>query len=250
MIIKLDTIDSTNRYGLREFANFADNTLIVSDSQDAGRGRRGKSWHSPAGKNIYASYLIKGDQSLIEKSLWICGLAALKTLREHSTDLALWLKWPNDIYCTPKNNPSQYLKIAGLLAEMHSPAGSNTIDGVVAGMGINLNMTNSDLEKIDQPATSILNETGKEVNIANFADNLLQNLSFYRTIFEENINQLYIEWKSENGLIGKTITLQKDDNKIISGKVTDVTRNGILVLLTPDGSIHEIVTGNLVRISK
>jgi BirA family transcriptional regulator, biotin operon repressor / biotin---[acetyl-CoA-carboxylase] ligase len=247
MIITLDKIDSTNRHALREFANFADNTLIIAHSQNAGRGRRGKSWFSPAGVNIYASYIIREPLFPIHTSLWICGLAALKTLRETAPAIHLWLKWPNDVYCTPKGTPDCKLKIAGLLAETFSPEGSNKIEGVVAGLGINLNMSTEDLKKIDRPATSLLAETGSKTDIAKFADFLLKNLISFRTLAETDTNNLFGQWVAENKLMDSAITLKQDDGTVINGNVRGFSRRGELILNSSEGKLHKIMTGELIK---
>lgn len=250
MIIQLDHIDSTNRYALRELAenaDLADNSLIIADAQDAGRGRQGKTWYSPPGKNIYASYIIKELSFPINISLWICGLASLKALRETAPTVQLWLKWPNDIYCTPRDNPIGKLKIAGLLAETFSPGNTNIIKAVVGGIGINLNMTAEDLDKIDKPATTLLMESGNETNLAKFANLLLDNLLLYRQLAETDPNEIFLQWRNENRLLNTAITIRKDDGTTISGKVSDFTRRGEMMLLTPEGNLVKIISGEIIK---
>lgn len=250
MIIKLDKIDSTNRYALRELSEnteLADNSLIISDAQDAGRGRQGKSWYSPAGKNIYASYVIKAPSFPINISLWICGLASLKALRETAPTVQLWLKWPNDIYCTPRDNPDSKLKIAGLLAETFSPGSTNVVKAVVGGIGINLNMTAEDLSRIDRPATSLMAESGIVTDIAKFADILMGNLCMFRKLAETDPNELFMQWKTENRLLGSEVIIKKDDGEIISGKVSDFTRRGEMMLSANGGKLVKIMSGEFLK---
>lgn len=250
MIIKLDKVDSTNRFALRELTDnpdLADNSLIVADSQDAGRGRQGKSWFSPAGKNIYASYIVKKPSFPIHITLWICALAALKALRQTAPTLQLWLKWPNDIYCTPRNNPDSKLKIAGLLAETFSPGETNDIEAVVGGIGINLNMETEDLKNIDQPATSVLIENGSQTDLAKFADLLLENLLFFRNLAETSLNDIFVQWRNENRLLNSQITILLDDGKTVSGKVTDFNRRGEMILLNAEGNPVKIISGQIIE---
>lgn len=250
MIIKLAKIDSTNCYALRELAenpDLADNSLIIADSQDAGRGRQGKSWFSPPGKNIYASYIIKTPAFPINISLWICGLAALKSLRETAPTGQFWLKWPNDVYCTPRGNPDCKLKIAGLLAKTFAPGNTNVVKAVVGGIGINLNMNEDDLLQIDRPATSLLMDSGTEADIAKFADLLLGNLLLFRQLAETDPNELFMQWRTENRLLGSEVTIQKDDGDTVTGKVTDFTRRGEMMLLSEGGTLVKIITGELIK---
>ena len=246
-IIHLDKIDSTNRYALERFAEFADNTLIVADEQSAGRGRRGKEWFSPAGMNLYASYVVKELKIPAGRVLWCAGLASLVTLSEYAPSMDLWLKWPNDIYCTVAGKPNRFCKIAGLLAETWTPHGSNRVEGVVAGIGINLNMPDEMLELIDQPAVSLFSETGKRVDIAEFAETLHAALMKFRILAEEEPDKFFEVWRRSNGVIGHGISVRKDDGSIISGVVADVDRDGA-VLIKESEKIHTVLSGDVIKI--
>ena len=250
MIVKLHNVDSTNSYALRELAekpDYADNSLIIADSQNAGKGRQGKKWYSPPGKNIYASYIVKEPSFPINVTLWICALASLKALRETAPTVQLWLKWPNDIYCTPRDNPVSKLKLAGLLAETFSPGKTNIIKAVVGGIGINLNMTAADLAEIDLPATSLFVETGEKTDLAKFAELLLDNLLLFRQSAETDPNDIFMQWRNENRLLDSQITILKDDGETVSGTVADFNRRGEMMLLTEKGNLTKITTGNIIQ---
>jgi len=106
----LDEVDSTNSYALRNFECFESGTLIVARSQSAGRGRKGRSWSSPPGVNVYASLILKGFKFLPAQASWIGSLATLETLRSTAPRLEFSVKWPNDVLCGDA-------KIAGVLCE-------------------------------------------------------------------------------------------------------------------------------------
>ena len=244
-IIRLEKIDSTNRYALDGFANFADNTLIIADEQEAGRGRRGKSWISPPGMNLYASYIVKTPSFPIGRAMWCGGLATLITLSELAPDSDLWLKWPNDVCCSCDKDGIPYRKIAGLLAETWSPADSNKLEGVVVGIGVDLNMPKEILETIDQPATSVVVETGNEVDIADFAEKLFENLLKFRRLAESDPEKFFKVWATANGLKGKTIKIRLDDGSLIEGTVAGVNEEGALLLKKEDGEINTVISGEL-----
>lgn len=244
-IIRLEKTDSTNRYALDGFANFADNSLITADEQEAGRGRRGKNWLSPPGMNLYASYIVKNPSFPVGRALWCGGLATLVTLSESMPDSDLWLKWPNDVCCGYDDKNKPYRKIAGLLAETWTPPECNEIKGVVVGIGADLNMPKELLDKIDQPATSVFAETGEKVDIANFAEKLHRNLLQFRNLAENDSKKLFKIYDMANGLKGRSIEIKLDDDSLIKGTVTGVNEDGALLLKKSDGEIFPVITGEL-----
>jgi BirA family transcriptional regulator, biotin operon repressor / biotin---[acetyl-CoA-carboxylase] ligase len=126
-------------------------SIITADSQTAGRGRYGRRWVSCYGSNIYATFVFfeeSHDQIKCEKS----GLRLTHLLALSASSLlqilgvATQIKWPNDLVVEQK-------KIGGILCE-------TTADATLLGIGINVNMTPVQLSTIDQPATSLLCQTG------------------------------------------------------------------------------------------
>lgn len=177
--------------------------------------------------------------------MWCGGLATLITLSEFAPDSDLWLKWPNDVCCSCDEDDIPYRKIAGLLAETWTPPNSNKIEGVVVGIGVDLNMPKTLLDSIDQPATSVIAETGNEVDIAEFAERLLQNLLKFRQLAESDPEKFFTVWEMANGLKGKSVTIKLDDGKIVSGMVTGGNKDGALLLKKTDGTICTVISGEL-----
>lgn len=245
-IIKLNNIDSTNRYALNHFAKLADNTLVTADSQTAGRGRRGKTWISPPGLNLYATYIAKKPSFPPGRVLWVAGLATLASLLEIAPDLDVWLKWPNDICCS-SNDGESFKKIAGLLAETWTPPASNTIEGVVAGIGVNLNMPPSILQAIDQPATSLFAEVGRKVKPAKFAEKLHNNLIKLRCTATDEPEKFFQAWSTANGLTGKTITIKNGEESTFTGIVQGVSSDGSIEIQNTDGLVKTFITGDIVK---
>lgn len=130
-------------------------TTVVADQQNGGKGRRGRTWLSPSGTNIYVSILLRPEFD-VQKAPMLTLLMAYsvtKVLRE-SEGLDARIKWPNDIVLNRK-------KICGILTEMTMKESS--IDYVVIGVGINVN--NEEIpEELTQSATSLKLETGKVID--------------------------------------------------------------------------------------
>jgi BirA family biotin operon repressor/biotin-[acetyl-CoA-carboxylase] ligase len=205
---------------LRNFDELPDATLIVANGQNAGRGRHERQWLSPPDTNIYASMIVKNaGRNPIMASI-IASLAALNTLRETAPEVKFWLKWPNDIFCRER-------KIAGILCETASVPGEQ-FAGVVAGIGINVNMSSETVNRIDQPASSLLHETGREFNLKKVVEKLAKSLNEYYSIYSILPGFLFDEWKDENLLLGQDVELDTG-TEIIKGRIIDLGRSGEII---------------------
>jgi len=151
--IHLNQVDSTNTWAKENYKSFdlTEFTRITADEQLKGRGRFKREWISPHGLNIYLTYFftVKKEAMSLNNLAQILSLSVAKLLE--TVGLQPQIKWPNDLLVNGK-------KIAGILCE--------TLDlgnqfGVILGTGINVNMPKDLLDTIDQPATSLLVETGK-----------------------------------------------------------------------------------------
>jgi len=130
--------------------------LFISDVQDSGRGRRGRTWESPPGLSLLFSVIVRPAQVRPEDVGWIplvAGLACAEGIAE-SSSLTPQIKWPNDVVIPASHAPG-WRKVGGILCEsVLSAAG----DGghVVIGIGINVNQQAADLPELAKaPPTSI-----------------------------------------------------------------------------------------------
>ncbi len=238
-IIHLDNIDSTNKYALRNFEELPDSTLVVASEQSEGRGRHERQWISPPDTNVYASMIIKNvGQNPALASMFI-SLAALSALRQSAPDIKFWLKWPNDIFCRER-------KIAGILCETASSS-NQQVTGIVAGIGININMPAEIINNIDQPATSLMYETNNKFNLKKIVKKLAKSLNKYYNIYSISPEMLFSCWKDENLLLGQTVEINTGE-KDISGKIINFGHNGELIFETAGGRI-KLFSGD-VKINK
>ena len=138
--------------------------LVVAEEQTAGRGRLGRNWFAPAGTSLLCSLQLRPDTPT-ERLPELTGVAARACADAIAalTGLEPALKFPNDVLVGGR-------KVAGILAEAR--------DGrVVLGVGINVNLPVDELpEDVDRPATSLLVETGRELDRAELLAELLERL--------------------------------------------------------------------------
>ena len=135
-LVYLAVTDSTNRVAMEMAENGATHgTVVVADAQTAGRGRMGRRWVSPAGKNLYVSLLLRPPVPAVDapQLALVAGVALADAVEAVGVPAAL--KWPNDLYCRGR-------KAAGILAEMAS--GPDGVRHVVIGVGLNVNVEEED----------------------------------------------------------------------------------------------------------
>jgi BirA family biotin operon repressor/biotin-[acetyl-CoA-carboxylase] ligase len=128
-------------------------TLVLADAQRAGRGRRGRQWYSPPGRNLYCSVIFRmppgqtGSLTLIP----LASALAVADVISDSAAIPCRLKWPNDVLIRDK-------KVAGILCES---VGGQADTIVVIGIGINVNSQPEDLPgELKSTATTLLAERG------------------------------------------------------------------------------------------
>lgn len=173
--IYLDQIDSTQAYAKLHAAEFDPErlTCIIAEEQTGGRGRFQRKWHSPRGVNLYVTFYFV----LPLHAPHVGSLAQVMayTLATLLSELNPKVKWPNDVQINGK-------KVAGILCE--TVFGKERIECFL-GIGVNVNMGPEELESIDQPATSLKQETGKTWDRSVLLQQLLEQWRKHLTVFRE-----------------------------------------------------------------
>lgn len=229
-IVIHDVIDSTNAELLRQLSAqpLAPGSCVLAEMQQSGRGRRGRQWVSPYGRNIYFSMLWRferGMASLDGLSLLV-GLCVVRALHKQSAN-RFQLKWPNDVLVQGK-------KLAGILLEIvGDPTG---LCHVVIGIGVNVNWRKDGVSTgIDQPWTSLIDIEGQAVNRNLLVAALLHELLTALPVFEERgFSAFADEWQRYDAFAGSDVVLQMGD-QMIHGVADGISHNGELRLKTAAG---------------
>jgi BirA family transcriptional regulator, biotin operon repressor / biotin---[acetyl-CoA-carboxylase] ligase len=236
--IHFDSIDSTSSYAKREYASFSRDkmTVVTADEQTAGYGRYKRKWVSPKGVNLYATFCFRLPFNAIHLSSLaeVMGLSLASMLIEEG--LHPKIKWPNDVQLNHK-------KVSGVLCETVFEKDSIQI---FLGIGINVNMEKEALERIDQPATSLKNETGRPWD----AKALLKKLE---TLFLADLERFKKEGfapfkgRVENLLAYKGERIRCfDGKKEWVGVCHSLSPEGLLNLSLPDGTLHVVHSGDIL----
>lgn len=233
-----EVTDSTNLVAMKEAAAGApEGTCVVAEEQTGGRGRLGRSWASPAYKNILLSVIFRpqvkpGEMFLLTA---ISSIAVVRAI-EQVTSLDAMIKWPNDIYINNK-------KVCGILTE--SEASADGIHFVVVGIGLNVNFNPEQYPEIYDIATSLKQETGTKVSrIALIQEILMEMEHGSYKLGEGKTTDIIGEWSRYSLILGKSVEIISFDNKEygIAEKIED---DGTLILKKDDGTRKKIVFGDV-----
>lgn len=229
-IIVHDVIDSTNAEVLRVInsGDVKKAYAVLAEMQQLGRGRRGRQWISPYGRNVYLSLpwsFERGMASLDGLSL-VAGLCVVKALEAHCAR-PLQLKWPNDVLCDGR-------KLAGILLEIvGDPTG---LCHVVIGIGINVNWQKEGVSTgIDQPWTSLLEINGGLCQRNLLAASLLQELTTTLPLFDQQgFEPFAAQWQQYDAFRDCEVAIQLGE-RFIFGTAAGVTNKGEIRIVTHEG---------------
>jgi BirA family biotin operon repressor/biotin-[acetyl-CoA-carboxylase] ligase len=243
-IICLPQTDSTNSQAKRLADEGApEGTVVVAESQTGGRGRRGRSWFSPAGQSIYTSIILRPPMAPAQapQITLMTAVAAARALQE-ATGLNATIKWPNDILIADK-------KIAGILTEISTEM--DAVDYVVVGLGINVNTTAADMPPdIQSIATSVRIESGARFPRTDLLCSLLQHFeSSYETLQRDGFRPIMAQWRQMSDIIGQPVYVDVLDVRH-TGIVEAVDDDGVLILKDENGQRHRIFSGDVTRLRK
>ncbi len=184
-LIRLKEVDSTNSY-LRQHTTAEqakEFVVAVAESQHAGRGQRGNSWESEAGKNLTFSIAIRPDFLQVNNQFVLSQAMALSvkdTLESYVDNISI--KWPNDIYWNDK-------KIAGILIE--NELMGKQIERSVIGVGINLNQ--KEFHSNAPNPVSLWQITGETVEPETFLYKILNRFVCYYNLIRKGETSELIE---------------------------------------------------------
>lgn len=232
-----ETTDSTNLQAKAlAVRGSVEGTVVAADSQTGGRGRMGRSWNSPAGKNLYFTLILRPEvPSLRVPQLTLLVAVALhRALVRFVPDLQPKIKWPNDILVNEK-------KICGVLCEMQSEPDCTHF--VVVGLGINVNQSEFPAE-LEGRATSLFLESGRSFSKPELLAAFLNQFEplYDRWLNEEDLGFVlsYIEGHS---LLQSRVVVVEQFNRTISGTVSGIAKGGELMLEGDDGGTVLVSSG-------
>lgn len=237
-IVFLERVDSTNNYAKKIAESGAPSgTLVLTEDQYGGRGRRGRIWVNPPGSSIAMTLVVRPELAPNHASMMtlVMGIAITKACKK-TAGVEAKIKWPNDVIVDGK-------KICGILTEMS--ADPDMIHYVVIGAGINVNIE-SFPEEIKGVATSLQMATGKRFHRADLISSCMEEFEkcYEKFMQTEDLSLLLDEYHSF--LINKD---QKvcvlDPGGEYTGTALGINKNGELIVEKNNGEISLVYAGEV-----
>ena len=237
-IIYEDTVDSTMEVAFRLGMKGArEGTLVCAEGQSKGKGRLGRRWHSPKGKGIYISILLRPPLSPanVAQLTLLAAVAVCEAVRKVGC-LCAGIKWPNDILVNNR-------KVAGILTELS--AEMDRVRFVVVGIGVNVN---TPLSALPPTATSLKEETGRKVSRVQLLQEILRFLElWYETLKGEGFAPVVQRWKELSLTLGRRVRVS-DPSGQIEVEAVDLDEVGGLLIRDDRGMVARKTAGDVIHL--
>ena len=224
-----DSLGSTNDQARILATEGADHgSLVITEPQNGGRGRRGRSFFSPEGVGIWMSMILKPDIAPEKASMLtlVAAVAVQETMEDFG--ISSGIKWPNDLVVDGK-------KITGILTEMS--AEPDHIHHIILGIGINVNMTEFP-EELRETATSMTMATGKTYSRSEIIRRFLLHFDVNYDIFIKTGDLSFIKESYNERLIHKDKEIRVHEiGRVWRGISRGITDTGELIVTSEDGDI-------------
>jgi BirA family biotin operon repressor/biotin-[acetyl-CoA-carboxylase] ligase len=222
-----DCLPSTNREAVQlAQAEVEHGTVVVADSQTAGRGRLSRTWFSPPGANLYCSIILRmmrPPERLTEWLSWlplISALAAAEAIEQVSS-IHVSVKWPNDLLISER-------KVGGILCE--SGTGTRADPFQIIGIGINVNVDHDDWPPdLRDSATSIWQERKIVVDRNRLLAQLLLELEqCLDELASHGTDRIALAYYQRCSTIGRTVQATLANGDVVVGLAEGIGQDGSL----------------------
>ena len=234
----VDSVDSTNTLAHQLASEgAAEGTTVIAETQTKGRGRLGRTWVSPPGRNLYLSIILRPTIAVARAPQigLVVGVAVAEAVGDWASPVTI--KWPNDVLIDGR-------KVAGILTEMD--VDGDRIRCVIVGVGVNLNSTAEDFPPdLRDKAVSVCTAGGAPVDRAAFAEHLLTRLEErYDRFLNEGFAAIRPLWERLSALTGQRVQID-DGVRRYQGIVVGVADDGTLRLRDAAQGETHVVAGDV-----
>lgn len=232
-------VDSTNRVAKEmALANADHGTVVIADSQTAGRGRYGRSFCSPPGSGLYMSVILHPDQLRLPALSLLMPFAALAVCQvaEQFTQDRLQIKWINDVYLGGR-------KICGIMTEAASDFESGTVQWVVLGIGVNIYVAEQFFpEELRRTVGAVCRREERPGARNLFAAMLLNKLLAQEPGASGEL--LLAEYKKRSMVLGRDVEVVQGE-ETYPARAVDIDQAGNLVVVKEDGEAVSLGAGEI-----
>ncbi len=234
------SIDSTNsEVKRRAMAGANAGLVVVAEEQTAGRGRRGRSFHSPKDTGLYLSFLLRPQCSVEELSDLTPRVAvAVAQGIETCCSVAPEIKWTNDLLLHGK-------KISGILTELSLESDSDFVEFAVVGIGLNVNHQKGDFPaSLEEFTSSIAMETGQTWRRDFLCRDILSALNQVIGGYPENKSHCLEQYRQACITLGKEVQVLRGEERR-QGKALEIDSDFRLLVRYEQGEEEWLSAGEV-----
>lgn len=242
----VESISSTNDY-FKGKPSDSELEFCFTENQTQGRGRLGRTWHSPAGVNLMFSCRWQIPKNLsVSSQVRLNGLSSCISLSlllalSYLNIPDLMCKWPNDLFYQDK-------KLAGILIELYTHEGQ--IDQAIIGIGLNVNMPENNqlisMSTIEKPWTSLQQILGVPQDRNMLAAKIIQSLIIYLNRFAgKGWEDFLEEWTEYDYLREREVSIPVAHQERVTGIAKGVNFAGELLVVTSNNKIETCKSGEV-----
>lgn len=241
-VLLFDEVSSTNDIALEMAGNgMPEGLAILAESQTHGKGRQGRHWFSPPGKNIYLSLLLRPSVQVREYPLFspTVALGVIKGIKKY-TGLEVGIKWPNDLILSDK-------KVGGLL--MVSGRAGEHAQPLVVGLGLNVNLNQDEFpEDLQEIATALKVPLKAPIDRSTLIMNLIDTISTEIHRLEAGeIQNIMNEVRTHCVTLGKRVRVSTA-RQVFEGQAESLSDDGALQIRLGDNSIRSLLMGDITHL--
>lgn len=236
-IFVYSSLESTNKTAIEMAVSGAEHgTVVIAESQTAGRGRYGRKFFSPPVHGIYMSFILhsakfwRGEPTIVTSFVAVAVCEAIEAISDKTPKI----KWVNDIFLNGK-------KVCGILTEAVTDYESGNVGWVVVGIGINFS-TRDFPEELKQSAGAIFsgeNPTAKRNRLAAEVINLMMSYNS-----QTSYSEVLSKYKQRLMMLGERISVTGATAQY-EATALDIDEIGRLIVKKDDGEVIALFAGEI-----
>lgn len=200
-------------------------TLVLAEAQTAGRGRQGRTFHSPDAENLYFTLVLRCPTEVHRRLPMVLPLAVARACAGSGAEARI--KWPNDIWIGTR-------KVCGMLIDAEL-GGEGAV--ALAGIGINVNGDPATVPGLETVATSLSRELGSRQNRERLLARVCQEIERGLTASADEIAEGYAAFSL---VLGRQVLLEFSDGSKGEGVAESIAPDGALTVRYGDGTLATV----------
>ncbi|MEZ4494051.1 MAG: biotin--[acetyl-CoA-carboxylase] ligase [Dehalococcoidia bacterium] len=202
-----------------------DGLVVLAEEQTAGRGRRGRSFYSPRGQNLYFTIILEAPAERLRSLPVVVPVAVVEAIADRA--LGATIKWPNDIWLGER-------KCCGMLIDIHQ------IDDrpiALVGIGINVNGDPAVQPDLAKTATSIAKATGTVADREALLAAIMNNLE---PLLGASLADVHDRYAARSNVLGREVVVHEVTGGVYEGTAVRLAPTGALIVRRPNGDEVEL----------